>query len=98
MTSKLTAEEMGESLTGYDELAIEKAFQVSDVTVLAGTKQIRGLVFVALRREGQSDKDAFASVMEMPLKSCNEFFAEDEDEPMPDDPATESGKDDSPPE
>lgn len=98
MSAQITSDEMLESLTGFDELAIEKAFD-ADWQTLVTQKQtmfLRALIFVQLRRDGKSDKDAKNAVMELSLKAANDFFADDEVPDLdPDQPDSESGKDDS---
>jgi len=97
-TTEVTVNEMIDSLTGYDEIAIAKAFD-AEWTVLAEAKPItfaRALVFVDRRRGGLDDKKAKVAALEMTVGQVNSYFAED-DEPMPEDPVTPAGKDDTPP-
>lgn len=93
----LTAEEMGESLTGFDEIAIEQQFglDIYGDAEKRPMKALRALVFVHRRREGDDDATAKHAALEMPLKAVQDYFAEDE-EITPDAPETESGKDVSP--
>jgi hypothetical protein len=94
----MTAEEMFESLTGYDEVAIAKAFS-AEVTALADAKPtmfVRALVFTSLMRDGKAATDAKKAVMEMTLGQVNGYYADDV-EVMADDPQSESGKDESVP-
>lgn len=89
----MTAEEFFESLTGFDEIAVARAFgekpiRLSDTDAMAFA---RCLVFVARRREGMSDADAKNAALSATVREVNEFFAEDE-EPNPEEPVTESGK------
>lgn len=96
-TIGLTAEELSESLTGFDEIAIEQHMGI-DVYADAERKPmkaLRALVFVHRRREGDDDATAKQAALEMPLKAVQDYFAEDE-EITPDAPETESGKDVSP--
>lgn len=89
---QLTAEELAESLTGYDEIAIAKAFG-EDIYEMAPAKSMRALAFVAVRRTGGTDAEAKDAVMGMSIKDVKESFADAEDEVMPDEPSSESGKD-----
>lgn len=91
----LTAEEAIESLTGFDELAIAKHFGMewSDLAEKKPSTFTRALVFVHLTREGRSAQDAKNEVMGMTLGTVQGYFST-EDEPMPEDPITESGKGD----
>lgn len=95
----LTAEEFFESLSGYDEIAVTKHF---GRTVVALSREdemafARALVFVAKRREGLTDSEAYNAALGATVREVSQFFAED-NEPMPSDPITESGKDGSGPE
>lgn len=92
----MTGEEMFESLTGYEEIAISKMFD-AEITHLAEAKPttfMRALIFIARTREGLAAPDAKKAVMEMSLGECNDYFADDEPDVDPDDPVSESGKDD----
>lgn len=97
-TTDLTLEEMGESLTGFDEIAIETHFgkQVNDLLTNSPTMGIRALIFVHKTRDGSSPTEAKAAAMSLTLKDVMAFFdvsgAEDFD---PNSPDSESGKDDS---
>lgn len=95
-TERPTVVEMINSLTGYDEIAIEKNYGGVDFFELKGLTTIRALVFVQLRRDGQADKDAKRAVLEMTVGECNAFFTEDT-ETDPEQPVTEPGKDSEPP-
>lgn len=94
MKTNMTADEFLESLTGFDEIAIEKAFG-ADVMALADTRQsafIRSLVFVQHRRDGLKDLEAKAAALAMTLGEVLAAF-DDDDEVDPEDPVTDSGKD-----
>jgi len=90
--AQITGEEMAESLTGFEELAISKHFGKDEFTELPGTMAGRAMVFIALRREGKTDKDAYDECMAMTLKQCGTYFAEAEPDAMPEEPDSESGK------
>lgn len=78
---KPTAEEVFGSLTGFDEIAIANQF-TAEVGTLADEKPtmfLRSLVFALRRRQGLSDREAYAEVMEMPLGDVNDYFAEEGD-------------------
>jgi hypothetical protein len=94
--NRITAEEMFESLTGFDEIAIHTAFG-AEIFALMDTKPTtatRALVFVAKRREGMSDYEAKNAVLGMSLKEVTAYF-EDDEEVTPDEPVTASGEGDS---
>lgn len=98
-TDQMTLEEATESLTGFDEVAIEKLWG-DDITTLLTTKvtrAMRAVVFVLKRREGLNDKEAHAAAMALTLGEVGEYFADEPDEVMPEDPETELGKGDSEP-
>lgn len=83
-----TAEEVLESLTGFDEMAISQHFGrpvgafAEDQSMLA-----RVLVFVLKRREGLNDDDARNAVLNLPLREVLAFFPSE---------SAESGKDEQP--
>lgn len=87
-------EEVAESVTGFDEIAIDKQFGTSlyEMKALAP----RALLFVHLRRHDLPDATAYRTVMEMTLKSVMSHF-ETDDEVMPEEPVTDAGKDDCAP-
>jgi hypothetical protein len=96
MGERMSIDEMVESLNGYDEIAIEKAFgsDVSSLLEKKPTMGLRALVFVDVRRGGVSDAEARKSAMELRLGEVQEYFPDEDPEVTPDDPATDAGKDD----
>lgn len=92
----MTIDEMVESLTGFDEIAIEKHFNGFDIYNDGQTKSVRAmraLAFVLFRREGDSDPEAVKRVQGMTFKDVSALFLDNEPEVDADDPQTESGKD-----
>lgn len=94
-TVKVTATEVFESLTGYEEVAITRAFGANPNEVdengksdLVGTLLGRSLVFVVERRDGKSDAEAEQIAMSMTTPQLLDYFAPEGDE--------ESGKDSGP--
>jgi hypothetical protein len=86
-----TAEEVFDSLTGFDELAIAAQFghTITDLAENQVTMFGRALAFVVLRRDGKTDADAKSAAFDLPMKVLNEeFFATGNDD--------ESGKDEQP--
>ncbi len=78
--SRPTVSGVAESMTGFDEIAIEQLFR-SPVEKMSGTLQMRAMVFILRRREGMSDVDAFKAVMNLPFGDVDaQFRDEDEDE------------------
>lgn len=97
-TADITADEMFDALTGFEEIAISKSFGRT-VVELANSDQLqlgRALIFAHLRRSGIKDVAAYKQAQEMGTRQARDYFQPSEDEPMPDEPVTEPGKDDSP--
>ena len=97
----LTVDEVTDSLTGFEEIAVEQKFGL-DPNALLNEKPIRGMralatVLVArdLRKNDVKDPDgkAYKHVMGMTLKQVGDFFPDADAEPVPDEPVSESGKD-----
>lgn len=92
-----TVEELGESLTGFDEIAIKKAFGMPFASLAPNENGqggdvyqfLRAMVFVHRRREGDNDVTAYNTAQAMTTGEINGYFAEE---------SAESGKDDSTPE
>ena len=94
-----------DSLTGYDEIEIEKRFG-ADIQDLLETLPIKGgralALIVILRGLREDDvKDpagkAYAAAMGMTVTQLNEFFPDESPEVVEDEPVTDAGKDDSQP-
>lgn len=99
--AKPTAEDAFNSLTGFDEIAIEKRFGLSDYTTIESQsgKWMRAMVFVLKRREGLNDLDAYNAAMSMSLGELNDQFATDDETDRdfdPENPTSDLGKDASP--
>ncbi|KRF19663.1 hypothetical protein [Nocardioides sp. Soil796] len=78
---KITADEFIESLTGFEEIAIAKAFG-DEVFNLAQNKEtmfVRALVFVHFKREGSNDPEAKKQALSMTLKAAQSMFADEDD-------------------
>lgn len=94
--SELTADDFFESLTGFEEIAIAKTFG-GEWQELIGGKPVmflRALAYIHFKRESVAEGDAKKQAMNLTVKQANDFFAEDEEEPFPEEPSTESGKGD----
>lgn len=97
MTHEMTVEDFAGSLTGWDEIGIEKAFGEDFLTLRKrGTTMVRALVFVDFKRQGQTHDQAYKSAMDVTMDGLEHYFAEDEPELDPSDPETDQGKDDKP--
>jgi hypothetical protein len=95
MSTDQTVEELADSLTGFDEIAIKKAFGVPFSALAPNEKGeggdvfqfLRSLVFVHRRREGENDVTAYNAAQNLTTSEVNTYFAEE---------SVESGKDSSP--
>lgn len=105
--SKLTANEVMDSMTGFEEIAIEK---VTGYGIDAMAEQGRSLrliraaatILEARKVAGEgavlSEKEVRAAhlkIQAMPRSELAEVFEVEEDEPFEDEPVTDQGKDDS---
>ena len=94
----VTVDEVFESLTGFEEIALDKHF--GDDWVLNMRRRpamfLRALAFVLYKRKGQDDRAAKNAAMALTARQANDMFATD---PAGDDPEfSESGKDSETPE
>lgn len=91
-----TVDEIIESLTGHDELAIHAAFG-KDITELAQTHRtlfIRAAIAIDHSRStGQHLRVGHKFAMDLPMGQATKYFAEDTDA-VAEEPDSESGKDD----
>ena len=94
--TEVTVDEVFEDLSGFDEIAIKKAFG-DDVAKLRKEPFmfIRALVFIDQRRRlALKDKAAFEAAMRLTVRQLNDYFDDDDepDEVDDDDPVTAKGK------
>lgn len=97
MSSDQTVHEIANSITGFDRIAIKKAFGVPFTTLAPDEKGQGGdslefltaLIFTHRRREGDNDITAYNTAEGMTIPEITEYFAEE---------SAESGKDNSAPE
>lgn len=85
----LDAEAIADSLTGFDEIAIELAFK-APFTKLGGDefRLLRALYFTHLRRAaGATDKAAWRAAMEIPMRDLRGLFADADNGADPDEDA-----------
>lgn len=96
-TSELPLSDVLNSCTGFEELAVEQRFGADPYTLLGTNvvKCMRAAAFVVHKRTGKNDRDAYKAAMDLTSKDLDDFFPDDEDEPMPEEPVTDLGKDDS---
>ncbi|MCM0618778.1 hypothetical protein [Nocardioides bruguierae] len=93
---QVTVDEMIQSLTGFDELAIEKHFNGFDIYTdgeARGIRAMRALAFVQFRRNEMKDLDAFKAAQGLSFREVSSMYLPDELELDPDAPETASGKD-----
>lgn len=92
--AKPTADDVMESLTGFDEIAIEQAFgdDISRIAVTSVGKFGRALGFVLLRRGGLKDSEAKKQILGLTRAELDDMFADAEGDELP---GSESGKDES---
>ncbi len=93
--------EFADTLTGFDEIAIEThmGFSVYDAEKASqGIKSLRALVFVAKLRDGLNAPDAKKAALEMTAGVLNEFFADEPEDVIEDEPDSDAGKGGSAPE
>lgn len=92
---KQTAEEVRDSVTGHDEMAIAQHFGRTFMDLMENDPLTwgRSLVFVTKRREGLNDDDARNFALDMPFKVINEeYFAEPTADSDEETEEVESGK------
>jgi hypothetical protein len=91
-----TVEELADSVTGFDEIAIKKAFGANFASLSPNEKGeggdvfqfLRTLVFVHRRREADNDITAYNTAQGLTTSEVNAYFAAE---------SPESGKGDSTP-
>lgn len=90
--AKLTASDVMDTLTGFDEIAIEQAFgeDVSRLAHVSVGKFGRALAFVLARRGGMKDAEAKKHVLGLTRREVEDMFADDEGGDLP---GSEAGKD-----
>jgi len=88
----MTASEVVQSLTGYEEIAIEKALGKPIEHLGTESGLLRALAYVTEKRGGSSESDAKRRALSLTRKELETYFSDDEDEVMPDEPVTDSGK------
>jgi hypothetical protein len=96
--TELTAEDYVKSLTGFDEIAIARAFDGADMSALSKRPStlLRACVFVDQRRKGLRDPEAYQAALTLTLDELEQYFPDAEDEVMPEEPVTAQGEDDAP--
>jgi hypothetical protein len=89
-----TISEVMESLNGFEEIAISERFGAS-IGKLADVNEtlfMRALVFTDMTRAGMTPGEARNAAMRMRLGEVKNWHLPDDDDVMPDDPDSESGK------
>jgi hypothetical protein len=104
--SRLTANEVISSMTGFEERIIEKVVGKGiDHMAADGDSllMIRSTAAMLKAREAAAGaptserefRAAYQEIQAMPRDDLSEIFETEEDEPFPDEPVTDQGKDDS---
>jgi hypothetical protein len=92
---KQSAEDLIRSMTGFEEIAIERRFGKDLEKLGESMMSLRAMAFVMVRREnGGDDTAAYNTVMGMPLDGITDMFA---DEPDEDDEQGKAPGDETPP-
>lgn len=91
---KPSALETLNSLTGFEEIAIEKHLNIDPYAdgERKPLKVLRALVFVLATRSGMDAPRAREHAMGMPMTEVNAQFSDEADDIDPEDPETEAGK------
>lgn len=100
-SAEMSVDEALDTLTGYEEQAIEKrfGFPYEVLLVRKPTTALRAVMFALITRDlnSQDVKDpegkSYRHVMERSVKDVTDFFPEPPAEENPDLPVSESGKD-----
>ena len=95
---RYSSSEVVQSLTGYDEKAIEQHFgrSVEDLAEHTGAPFLRALLFAVHRHDGMKDPAAYKAAMDLRWDELRARFGKDKDQGEDVDlPGSEAGKDDS---
>lgn len=78
-------EETMESLTGYDEIAIAKTFDMEwgELAKKKPSMFTRALLFVLRRREGLTDAQAKEAALSLTIGAVNDLFDTEDDDESP---------------
>lgn len=98
-----TTTEVLQSLTGWDEIAIEQACGKPIEVIAAQGRDLQftrilAAVLISRREEDTSLKDAYQRVMGQQIETVQHEFEDEPDDVFPDAPDSEAGKDSSEPE
>lgn len=94
-TCDLTADDMFESLTGFDEIAVKQTFggrTAVDLSQNDPLQFLRALIYVDQTRRGLKDKQAWNAAQGLTLGGAADYFSDDPEEVDPEDPVTDLGK------
>lgn len=91
-TETHTLEELAESLNGWEELAVVKAFGFTiDDFENQGTLGIRALAFIEFKREGAKDPAAHKAAMDLSVRELVDRYPEMNEDAVPDPMASIEG-------
>ena len=100
-TAKPSYADTVNSFTGHEEIAVRESFGMPfrDLQDISLAMAFRAGIFVLARRAGKKNKPAFDTAMDMTIEEVWDYFIsgeDDADDPMPEEPNTDQGKDVSP--
>lgn len=101
--SEMGMNEFTETMTGHEELAVERLFGVDPYTLLETNppRATRAMIYVHQLRHLKGldikspETKAYAAAMDMPLRAAAEFWPDDVEEPDDEQPVTAAGEGDS---
>lgn len=96
-TVQMSTDEMFESLTGFDEVAIAKHFgdEWQGLMTEKPVMFLRALAFVHFTRTEMNTADAKKAAMGLTVKQAHDFFEPEVEDGEDDNPVTAQGKDDT---
>lgn len=96
--SNMTAADMFDSLTGFEEMGVVKMFgrPVTDYGRKGRAENplmlVRALIYVAAKRDGSNDATAYKAAMTLPSREVQDYFDPDPDDT--DEPEGDEGDED----
>jgi hypothetical protein len=96
MSTKVTVNEVIESMTGREENLVAETFGINPYAEdengnsrLPGSMFLRALVFICERRADKTDAEAYDAAMDLPQKSLLTYFAAEDEESGKEQPSDE---------
>ena len=91
---QITQAELMESITGFDELAVDKHFGI-DVYIGDPSHPVtllRALVFIDRRHHGDTDAQAKEHALGLTISAVHDYFSDDPEDFDPEEPDSDAGK------